>query len=125
MSMDEELLESLHKDLDICRDYIKQIAIGMIKGGVSKYPIFIATRGDIDIDLGVPIINRSDFDISWSLNASHLEDFVLKEVVEKDNVDEFIKAYKNPMDFMCVFVAEDGNESFVFMPYERHRELLN
>jgi hypothetical protein len=125
MSMDEELFESLHKDLDICRDYIKQIAIGMIKGGVSKYPIFIATRGDIDIDLGVPIINRSDFDISWSLNASHLEDFVLKAVVEKDNVDEFIKAYKNPMDFMCVFVAEDGNESFVFMPYERHRELLN
>lgn len=125
MELDEELYNSLHNDLDVCRDYIKQIAAGMIKGGVSKYPIFIAMRGEMDIDMGIPIVNRADFDISWNLNISHLEDFVNKGVVKAEKAEAFIKAYKNPMEFMCVFVAEEEMMSFIFMPYDRRRELLN
>lgn len=125
MKIDEELFNSLHSDLDICRDYIKQVSRGMVKGEVSKYPIFVAMRGEADIDIGVPIINRGDFDISWNFNASHLEEFVNKNVVAKEKVSEFKKGYKSPEDFMCVFVAEEGAMSFVFMPYDRHRELLN
>ena len=115
----------MHDDLEICRDYIRQIALGMIRGSVSKYPIFIATKGESDFDLGLPLITRSDFDISWNFSASHLEEFVSKGVVSKAKVDDFIKVYKNAEQFMCVFVAEEGTMSFVFMPYDRNRELLN
>ncbi len=125
MTLDEELYNSLHSDLEICRDYIKQISKGMIKGGVSKYPIFVAMRGEMDLDIGLPIVNRADFDISWNLNASHLEDFVNHGVVKQDNVKNFVESYKNPDDYMCVFVAEENAMSFVFMPYYRNRELLN
>ena len=59
MELDEELYKSLHDDLEICRDYIRQIALGIIHGSVSKYPIFIAKRGENDMDLGLPIINRT------------------------------------------------------------------
>jgi hypothetical protein len=97
----------------------------MIKGGVSKYPIFIAMRGDSDFDLGLPIISRNDFDITWNFSASHLEDFVHKGVVDNEKAKEFIKAYKNPELFMCIFVADEGAMSFVFMPYDRNREQLN
>jgi hypothetical protein len=125
MTLDEEIYKSLHDDLEVCRDYIRQISKGMIKGNVSKYPIFIATRGETDIDLGLPLITRNDFDITWNFSVSHLEEFVNKRIVSNDKVDDFIKAYKNPEQFMCVFVAEEGATSFVFMPYDRHRELLN
>lgn len=125
MNLDEEVYKSLHDDLEICRDYIKQISAGIIKGGVSKYPIFVAMRGEMDIDIGLPVINRSDFDISWNFNASHLEDFVNRQLVKKEKATDFIKAYKNPEEFMCIFVAEENATSFVFMPYDRHRELLN
>ena len=125
MELDEELFKSLHDDLEICRDYIHQIALGMIKGNVSKYPIFIATRGESDIDLGLPIINRSDFDIAWNFNASHLEDFVNKGLVRKEKAEDFIKAFKNPEQFMCVFVVDERDGSFVFMPYDRNRANLN
>src|SRR5579872_6790472 len=108
MTLDEEIYKSLHDDLEICRDYIRQIALGMIKGHVSKYPIFIATRGETDVDLGLPIINRNDFDISWSFSASHLEEFVSKGIVSKERLDDFIKTYKNAEKYMCVFVAEEG-----------------
>jgi len=125
MALDEEIYQSLHEDLDTCRDYIRQISLGMIKGHVSKYPVFIAMRGEIDFDLGLPIINRNDFDTTWSFNASHLEDFVVKGIISKEKAPDFIKTYKNPEHFMCVFVAEEGAMSFVFMPYDKNRELLN
>ncbi len=125
MKIDPELFNSLHADLDICRDYIRQVSRGMVKGDVSKYPIFVAMRGEMDVDMGVPIINRNDFDISWNFNSSHLEEFVNKNLVALDKVDEFKKSYKNPEEYMCVFVAEESAMSFVFMPFDRHRELLN
>jgi len=125
MNLDEEMYQSLHADLEVCRDYIRQIAGGMIKGGVSKYPIFVAMRGEMDIDLGLPIVNRNDFDISWNINASHLEDFVNRKLVNPEKANDFIKAYRNPEEFMCVFVAEEEAMSFVFMPYDRNRERLN
>ena len=125
MSLDGEIYKSLHDDLEICRDYIRQIANGMVKGEVTKYPIFVALRGENDVDLGLPIVNRADFDISWNFNASHLEEFVSKGVVMRENSNDFIKAYKNPAEFMCVFVAEEENASFVFMPYDRNIARLN
>ncbi len=125
MTLDEEIYKSLHDDLEICRDYIRQISNGMIKGDVTKYPIFIAMRGENDIDLGLPIVNRADFDISWNFNASHLEELVSKGVVVKEKATDFIKAYKSPTEYMCVFVAEEGATSFVFMPYDRNRANLN
>lgn len=125
MNLDEEIYKSLHDDLEICRDYIRQISLGMIKGEVTKYPIFVAIRGENDVDLGLPIVNRTDFDIGWNFNASHLEEFVSKGVVVRDKANDFIKAYKNPLEFMCVFVAEEEAMSFVFMPYERNKANLN
>jgi hypothetical protein len=125
MTLDEEIYKSLHDDLEICRDYIRQISAGMIKGDVTKYPIFIAMRGENDIDLGLPVVNRADFDISWNFNASHLEEFVSKGVVVPEKAADFIKAYKNPLEYMCVFVAEEGATSFVFMSYDRNRSNLN
>ena len=125
MNLDEEIYKSLHDDLEICRDYIRQISTGMVRGDVTKYPIFVAIRGENDVDLGLPIVNRADFDISWNFNASHLEEFVSKGVVIREKANDFIKAYKNPAEFMCVFVAEDDNASFVFMPYEKDVANLN
>ena len=125
MNLDEEIYKSLHDDLEICRDYIRQISTGMVRGDVTKYPIFVAIRGENDVDLGLPIVNRADFDISWNFNASHLEEFVSKGVVIREKANDFIKAYKNPQEYMCVFVAEEEAMSFVFMPYERNKANLN
>lgn len=125
MNLDEELFLSLQQDLDICRDYIRQLATGMVRGGVSKYPIFVAQRGEMDIDLGVPLIKRDDFDIAWNFSASHLEDFVNKRIILKEKVEDFKSTYKNPEFFMCVFVAEEAGSSFVFMPYDRQGQNLN
>jgi hypothetical protein len=119
MELHEDLYRTLHDDLEICRDYIHQIALGIIKGKVSKYPIFIAVQGEPDVDLGLPIINRNDLDISFNFSASHLEDFVNKGIITAAKTEAFIRAYKNPLEYMCIFVLDEDKGSFVFMPYER------
>ena len=125
LKFDEEILASLQQDLSVCKNYIRQVSQGMIKGKVSKYPIFIAVRALEDIDLGLPIINRDELDLTWSINASHLEDFVNSDIINKDKVDGFIKNYKDPQDFMCIFVAEEGMMSFVFLPFEKPQSKLD
>lgn len=122
MQLDEELFNTLHDDLEICRDYIRQVSLSMIKSGVSKYPIFVAVRSEGDVDLGLPIINRAEFDITWNFNASHLEDFVNKGLIQKDKAADFIKTYKDPAVYMCIFVADETSGSFAFMPYHRSKD---
>ena len=125
MKFDEEILSSIHHDLNVCKNYIRQVSLGMVKGNVSKYPIFVMMRSQMDIDLGLPIINRDEIDLTWSINASHLEDFVNTNIIQKEKVEDFIKNYKNPQDFICVFVAEEGMMSFIFMPYEKPQGTLD
>ena len=97
----------------------------MIKGSVSKYPIFIAVRALEDIDLGLPIINREELELNWNINASHLEDFVNNDIINRDKAESFMKNYKDPQEFMCIFVAEEGMMSFIFMPYEKPQSKLD
>ncbi len=118
-------MASLHQDLNACRVYIRQVSQGMLKGSVSKYPIFIAIRSLEDIDLGLPIINRDELELTWSFNASHLEDFVNSNIIHQDKLQDFIKNYKDPNEFMCIFIAEEGMMSFIFMPYEKPQSKLD
>lgn len=119
MEMDPELFDALHEDLDICRDYLRQVSSMIIKSGVSKYPVFVASGESSEFDLGVPVIRAEDYDIRWSFSASHLEDFVNKKIIMEDRVQEFIRNYKSAEKFLCIFLADENSGSFVFLPSER------
>lgn len=114
---DEELLKQLSEDLSVCREYLRQVSNAMRKGEVSKYPIFIAHREEID--LGVPIIHRSEMDLFWSFSASHLEDFVNKKIVLLEKVEDFKKAYRDPSTFMCIFMLDADEGNFIFLPFDK------
>ncbi len=80
---------------------------------VSKYPIFVVHKEIIDI--GVPIIKKSDT-TPWSINASTLEEFAVKKLIDMDKVNVFKNAYKDPEKFFCFFVLNDLGSNFVFIP---------
>jgi hypothetical protein len=46
-----------------------------------------------------------------------LEEFVEKGVIHREKKDRFIKQYKNPNEFMCLFVIVPEGANFVFYPY--------
>ncbi len=79
---------------------------------VSKYPLFVVYKGDIAI--GLPLVEREGEE--WSINASTLEEFATKGLIEPDKVDNFKEVYKDPLEFICLFVVNPQGATFVFLP---------
>lgn len=122
MEQHDALFEQLTDEILPCHDYIRQIAYGILKGNISRYPIFVALLQEHDIDLGMPVINPGEWDIRWAINASHLEDFVHKGIIHRDKAPQFIEHYKDPREFMCVFLADAAKPAFTFIPYRNNTQ---
>ncbi len=113
----ESPLLSLERDLKIYSESIHEVAIEIMVEGLSSYPIFIAYQHIVK--LGELILDRDDLNMDWSINASTLEEFVEKGVIKKELQERFTKSYKNPHDFMCLFVVVPEGANFVYYPYKK------
>jgi hypothetical protein len=111
----ESPLVSLEKDLKFFNESIREVAVEIMVEGLSAYPIFIAHQHDLK--LGEVILDRHDLNTEWSIHASTLEEFLEKGVVKEILKDRFIQSYKNPHDFMCVFVVVPEGANFIYYPY--------
>ncbi len=108
-------LKSLEADLKLYSESIKEIATEILNEGLSEYPIFVAHQHEVA--LGELILDKSELNRSWSIQASMLEEFVEKGIIHKEKKDRFIKQYKNPNEYMCLFVIVPEGANFVFYPY--------
>jgi len=113
----ESPLLSLERDLKIYNESIHEVAIEIMVEGLSSYPIFIAYQHLVK--LGELILDRDDLNMEWSINASTLEEFVEKGVIKKELQERFTRSYKNPHDFMCLFVIVPEGANFVYFPYKK------
>jgi len=110
-------LLSLEKDLKLYNESIHEVAVEIMVEGLSRYPIFIAHQHEVK--LGEPILDRYDLNTEWSINASTLEEFTESNVIKKELQERFLKTYKNPDDFMCLFVIVPEGANFVYYPYKK------
>ncbi|MBL1409659.1 hypothetical protein [Sphingobacterium faecale] len=109
-------LTSLKVDLDFYSESIKEISGEMIAEGYTLYPIFIAHQHEVS--LGEVILDKAELNTNWSINASSLEEFVEKGVIESDRKAYFEKHFKKADDFMCLFVVVPEGANFVFYPFK-------
>lgn len=110
-------LKSLKIDLDFYSESIKEIAVEIMAEGLSAYPIFIAHQHEVSV--GELILDKEELGTEWSIQASTLEEFVERGIIKEDRKAHFIKQYKKPEDFMCVFVVVPEGANFVFYPYNK------
>ena len=113
----ESPLKSLKVDLDFYAESIKEIAVEIMAEGLSAYPIFVAHQHEVSI--GELILDKNELGTAWSVHASTLDEFVERGIIKEDRKAHFIKQYKKPEDFMCVFVIVPQGANFVFYPYKR------
>lgn len=111
----ESPLVSLEKDLEFYADAIREVAVEIMVEGISAHPIFIAHQHQVNI--GEIILNKEELNTNWTIQASTLEEFVEKGIIKKDKKEPFLKAYKRPEDFMCVFVVVPEGANFIYYPY--------
>ena len=114
-SQKESPLKSLEKDLKFYNESIKEIAQEILLEGLSEYPIFVAHQHEVS--LGELILDKNELNTQWSIQASMLEEFIEKGIIHRDKKDRFVKQFKNPNEYMCVFVIVPEGANFVFYPY--------
>ena len=81
---------------------------------ISKYPIFVLHKEPLE--LGISLKNEINTPNEWLVNLSTLEEFSTKQVIEASRVNRFTKIYKNPSEFLCLFVIDEFGANFVFLP---------
>ncbi|MDC3253290.1 MAG: hypothetical protein P8M17_12590 [Saprospiraceae bacterium] len=81
---------------------------------ISKYPIFVLHKEPLE--LGISLKNEINTPNEWLVNLSTLEEFSTKQVIEASRVNRFTKIYKNPSEFLCLFVLDEFGANFVFLP---------
>ena len=79
---------------------------------ISKYPIFVIHKQEIE--LGISLISKGLN--GWSVNASTLEEFVSKHIIEMKKLDSFKTIYKDPRKKLCLFVLSEIGANFIFLP---------
>jgi len=112
---------SLFNDVESNRDHIFLLVSEILRGEISKYPIFIARKGPIT--LGKPFMSKQSHDIEWTINISLLEELAALGIVEPKGLEEFKKIYKDPQFYFCFLVIADEKQEFIFLP--RTRQALN
>lgn len=89
-------------------------ADSIVTNDVSLYPIFVIHQHFVDI--GIQMVDKEKVSGNWSVNASTLEEFVTKQVITSEKVDDFRKVYKEKQEEFCLFVLSELGADFIFLP---------
>lgn len=109
-------LKSLKVDLDFYSESIKEVSTEMMAEGYTLYPIFIAHQHEVSV--GELLLDKNELNTQWSINVSSLEEFIDRGLIKEERKEAFIKSFKKPNDFMCLFVIVPEGANFVFYPYK-------
>ena len=112
--LDGKYLGTISQDFVKVADTLKEASYQIRKAGFD-YPIFSISKDSIPI--GRLLVAKGEMDLEWNYYASFLDEFVQRELVAKDKVNDFTSAYKDPDEFCCLFVVDKDFTRFVFIPY--------
>ncbi len=110
----DEKMKQLEAEITPFKGVLAKAADAILVQDVSNYPIFVVHQQTID--MGIAIVNPEGDKGKWSINASTLEEFVTKQLIQQEKVENFKKVYKNPETDLCLFILSDLGATFVFIP---------
>lgn len=112
--MKNAVLSKVEKLLKAYRTQLIQAADTIREQDVSNYPIFVASQ--LPLELGIPLLKREQMTEGWAINASTLEEFHAKQIIDTDKIDDFRALYKSHTDDLCIFATTEEGVKFIFIP---------
>ena len=114
--LDGKYLGTISQDFAIVSDTLKEASYQIRKRKFSDYPIF-AIGKDPGIPVGQLLIDKQEVATIWNYNASFLNEFIQRQLIEEDKEDDFKASFKDPDEFCCLFVVDLDFTRFTFIPY--------
>ncbi len=103
----------LEQELKPYLPIISRASDAIMEKEVSSYPILVVHQQQVE--LGIPIVIRESVKGNWSVNASTLEEFAMKQVITTDKLEDFQGIYKDPKHHLCLFVISELGAQFIFI----------
>lgn len=113
--LDGKYLGTISKDFVVVSDTLKEASYQIRKRGFSDYPIFPIAKNEIPV--GQLLVAKEEMATTWNYNASYLDEFIQRGLVDKDKIETFKQAFKDPDEFCCLFVVDLDFTRFTFIPY--------
>ncbi|MEN8248870.1 MAG: hypothetical protein ABFS32_08055 [Bacteroidota bacterium] len=114
--LDGKYLGTITQDFAIVSDTLKEASYQIRKRGFSDYPIFPIGKED-NIPIGQLLIDKHEVATVWYYNATYLDEFIHRKLIDLEKVEAFKSSYKDPDEFCCLFVIDGEFTRFVYLPY--------
>ena len=114
--LDGKYLGTISKDFAVVSETLKEASYLIRNRGFSEFPIFPISKSD-NIPVGQLLIDKHDVATSWHYNASYLDEFLQRELINDDKLAVFKDTFKDPDEFCCLFVIDGDFTRFVYIPY--------
>jgi hypothetical protein len=108
-------LGTISSDFVKVSDTLKEASYQIRKRGISTVPIFPICKEEQPV--GQLIIPSHAAETNWHFYASFMDEFVQRGLIDADKQEDFIKAFKEPDEYCCLFVIDKEFTNFVFIPY--------
>ena len=107
-------LGTISEDFVKVADTLKEASYQIRKAGFD-FPVFPICKEEQPI--GQLLLQRAVVGTTWNYYASFLDEFLQREIILVDKVEDFKDAYKDPDEFCCLFVIDLQFTKFVFIPF--------
>ena len=108
-------LDTLNKDIQFFKAQLKEVAIDMLDGEYTQYPVFAAHQHTLQ--LGELLFDKEEYQRNWSIHVTTMEELMERGLIEKLREEQFKDAFKDPKVYMCVLMITPGNAHFAFVAY--------
>ncbi len=108
-------LGTITEDFVFVSDTLKEASYAVRKRGFSDFPIFPICK--VEQPIGKLLIGAQELNLKWNYHITYLDEFVQREIIAADKMEDFKANYKDPDEFCCLFVIDNNFTNFVFIPY--------
>jgi len=108
-------LGTITKDFIQVSEILKEASYQVRSRKFSKYPIFPMSKEEQPI--GQLLLGKTEKNLDWNYYITYLDEFIQRKLIAEELQEDFIKNYKDPDEFCCLFVVDGVFTSFVYVPY--------
>ena len=96
-------------------DKLKEASYLIRKQKSYGYPIFPVSK--VPLSVGALLIEKGEIDNQWHYYAAYLDVLIQWGLIATEKAASFQSTYKNPDEFCCLLVVDNGFTNFVYIPY--------
>jgi hypothetical protein len=108
-------LGTITKDFIKVSDILKEASYQVRSRKFSEFPIFPICKETQPI--GQLLLGKEEKKVDWNYYITYLDEFIQRQLIAEDLIEDFKNAFKDPDEFCCLFVVDGEFTKFVYIPF--------